>query len=343
MTTAINRTTFKYYTNVSDSLDQNEWLINPDLVYVSGVPQKYWKVVGNNVLEMTDVEKNLKDQWEAEVAALAQLPDEVVVTSGIEQATINIDGPRNADGKNVFTVNPFPKNIYVYYTAKSDHIPSGLRGVGDRFKVESTGVGVYTVDAQFIDILYMTGGETTIVGETHPDDYANIELVAPATPVAFVPGGTGNCNVIPVAGKQLIIPATGNGFYNVDVEVALNSNLENKSFGAPGKVTKATPITSFGDSGFWDWDENSGDITPSYTMTGGYNLFAEELIMARFANGVIVHASPLTQYKNVQYNVPVKASKVLPHWVIRGTIYAHGSGNFSAAWMLYTAREYSVD
>ncbi len=38
-----------------------EWIINPDLSNVSKVPQKYWKVVGEAVVEMTSSEKTTVD------------------------------------------------------------------------------------------------------------------------------------------------------------------------------------------------------------------------------------------------------------------------------------------
>ena len=40
------------------------WIINPDLSNVEGVDPKYWKIVGNAVLEMNQVEKDAVDAAE---------------------------------------------------------------------------------------------------------------------------------------------------------------------------------------------------------------------------------------------------------------------------------------
>jgi len=39
-----------------------EWIINPDLSAVSSVPWRYWKIVGDSVVEMTAEEKAIVDQ-----------------------------------------------------------------------------------------------------------------------------------------------------------------------------------------------------------------------------------------------------------------------------------------
>ena len=39
-----------------------EWIINPDLSAVAAVPWRYWKIVGDQVVEMTPEEKAIVDQ-----------------------------------------------------------------------------------------------------------------------------------------------------------------------------------------------------------------------------------------------------------------------------------------
>lgn len=59
MATVINRTTYEvlYSVNTPD-YPVESWLINPDLSGVSGAPEKYWKVVDDSVVEMTQEEKD---------------------------------------------------------------------------------------------------------------------------------------------------------------------------------------------------------------------------------------------------------------------------------------------
>lgn len=62
MADVINRTTLeqRFSVNTPD-FPTSDWIINPDLSGVSGVPQKYWKVVGDTVVEMDAAEKAVVD------------------------------------------------------------------------------------------------------------------------------------------------------------------------------------------------------------------------------------------------------------------------------------------
>lgn len=60
----VNKTTVEYKHSVNTpDYDIADWLINPDLSGVSGVPQKYWKIEGSPlaVLEMSQAEKDVVD------------------------------------------------------------------------------------------------------------------------------------------------------------------------------------------------------------------------------------------------------------------------------------------
>ena len=53
---------YEYRTSVNTpAYDPGNWLINPDLAAVSGVPPMYWKVVGDTVVEMSQAEKDAVD------------------------------------------------------------------------------------------------------------------------------------------------------------------------------------------------------------------------------------------------------------------------------------------
>jgi hypothetical protein len=60
MANVIHRTTGEYRLSVNTpEYDPAVWLINPQLP--AGVPQKYWKVDGDRVVEMSDSEKDAVD------------------------------------------------------------------------------------------------------------------------------------------------------------------------------------------------------------------------------------------------------------------------------------------
>jgi len=62
MATVINRSTKRliYSVNTPD-YSEVDWIINPDLSELTDVPQKYWKIVGDTVVEMTPEEKSEVD------------------------------------------------------------------------------------------------------------------------------------------------------------------------------------------------------------------------------------------------------------------------------------------
>jgi len=62
MSTVFHRTTLERRGNVSAaSFDPGVWLADPDLTPVAGVPDEYWKIVGDSVVEMAPAEKAAQD------------------------------------------------------------------------------------------------------------------------------------------------------------------------------------------------------------------------------------------------------------------------------------------
>ena len=68
MSNVLNRTTKQYLISVSTpDYPDVDWIINPDLSSVEGIAQKYWKISGDSVLEMTSEEKVVVDTAEANI------------------------------------------------------------------------------------------------------------------------------------------------------------------------------------------------------------------------------------------------------------------------------------
>ena len=67
MGTVINRTTKKLYRSVNTpDYPTDEWIQNPDLSNVNDVSQLYWKLVGDDVVEMDQSEKDAIDEAQSE-------------------------------------------------------------------------------------------------------------------------------------------------------------------------------------------------------------------------------------------------------------------------------------
>ena len=59
MASGLQKSTMIYRTSINtpDFEDNDDWIINPDLSNVQGVPRRYWKIVNSDVIEMSTEEK----------------------------------------------------------------------------------------------------------------------------------------------------------------------------------------------------------------------------------------------------------------------------------------------
>ena len=74
MATVLQRATLALRFSVNTpEFSQGEWIINPDLSLVQGVPQKYWKIDGDAVVEMDPDEKAAVDTAELDPLKAAKL------------------------------------------------------------------------------------------------------------------------------------------------------------------------------------------------------------------------------------------------------------------------------
>lgn len=98
MSAVINRTSKQLLCSVNTpDYSEVDWIINPDLSLLTSVPQKYWKISGDSVLEMTTQEKADAD---AAIAA-ATFPDYMEVSDVNTTSTSNT----TFSTKLTFTIN----------------------------------------------------------------------------------------------------------------------------------------------------------------------------------------------------------------------------------------------
>jgi hypothetical protein len=70
MSDVVNKTTLQYLKSVNTTdYPANEWWINP---VIPGVAKKYWKNDNENLVEMSQAEKDAVDQSEADALAAAE-------------------------------------------------------------------------------------------------------------------------------------------------------------------------------------------------------------------------------------------------------------------------------
>jgi hypothetical protein len=239
-------------------------------------------------------------------------------------ANAEMPAPVAADGKLFVLPNSFPGEVLLNFTGTSD---GATRFGGPLFGLQQVGVGSATFDVDFLDGVFLAGGHIEWDGG-HWGSNVYMELVAPAstTKAPAIPG-QGNCNKVPTGlGFNIIVPAAGNGQYDLDVPI---------------------PIPSFDDetnamTGYWHYSEpwvGKGTLTPSATPTAKYNLFDVQLELAHFAK---LHLF-MDSGRRDMIAPAIKPKWILPEWKMRVVITnTEASKTLRLAWDLLVARRKSV-
>jgi len=166
---------------------------------------------------------------------------------------VHLDAPSEPDGKPVMVPAPFTDGLYMFVSARGDSLTDGVvgRGEGTKLVLSWTGDGYEDEEKEAVATFH----ETVEMHDGHmdfdPDDWGfddewSVFIRIPATPVTEDAYGTGNCNlveIIPYSGLHVIIPAAGDGYYNVDLSTAV-----------------AVPDEG---NGFWDYDPWEDEFTPT--------------------------------------------------------------------------------
>lgn len=231
------------------------------------------------------------------------------VTPVLDYVNKNTVSPRTSDGKPIYLPNLFPGGVTLYISGSGD---GAGYGNGNNLQVSRDTAGSSTVEFGFNDWVYIAGGgcqwKDAAIG-----DYLSLEAFAPASTVTPNGGGTGNCNLVDpgLGAAVLIVPAAGNGAYDVD-------------------LANAVPIPAFDEetgaaAGYWDWSEpdtGKGSITPS---AGGskWHLFAVSIDLGRFVNRYLILGAGA-----MDITVPaIKPKKILPHWRFRFIVHNEGGNH----------------
>jgi hypothetical protein len=97
MANVLNRTSLIYLMSVNTpDFPVGDWVINPDLSPVSGVPAKYWKLTGDVLSEMSQAEKDAVDA--AELAAQVATTSATVVDRLLSDPLAGVSVTTSATG-----------------------------------------------------------------------------------------------------------------------------------------------------------------------------------------------------------------------------------------------------
>jgi hypothetical protein len=223
-------------------------------------------------------------------------------------------------------VSSFPGNVFYYVTGAGDDVST--RGNGEPFsiRVEGTDPSDPTpTEFDFMDFVYVAGG-AIIWANAVLGDWITLEMRIPATPAPTANvEGLGNCNKVPIGGgANLLIPAAGNGGFDLDLATAIPVPAANEETGTQ--------------TGFWDWsspDVGKGVVSPGQAGLAAWNLLDVSPAPIRFMNRFHMLGAG-----RVDVDPPIKPKKILPHWLFRVTVHSAGraTGTLDVVWSLKTGR-----
>jgi hypothetical protein len=254
------------------------------------------------------------------------------------------------DGTPMFTPTAFPDVCAFVVTGAADS-PAG-RGKGVPFVLNNdpvmTSLNVYAPQSfsltwSFSDYILISGGtiayDGAVVGDT-----LDFQVQCPASTVASSAGNLGNCNLVAVdATRNLIVPAAGNGAYNI---VTAN----------PFPAWDSTPDMAL--NGYWEWCDTTiastittaspencrspnagmGTVLPSSSPgQGSYHLMTSTVTLERF-----MVAMPLQGTRTIRFAPNIKPKKALPHWQFVATLQNGGHAGLRLSWVLEIGRVYTT-
>jgi len=234
--------------------------------------------------------------------------------------------PKGSDGTPAVLPCLFPNGVYLYLGGSGD--TEAGRGAGAPFVLSKDTTGDLSTTWSYNDWVLIAGGGLSYK-EGQPGDYATLEILAPATPVVPNAENQGNCNLIDpgIGAAILIVPAAGNGAFDVDLSQA-----------AP--VPAWNTITGVG-SGFYEWDKpptGKGTISIGLPQAAHFNLFAIEIPLVRFINKLSLLGDGVLNFNTSA----IEPKLILPHWQCKGTIHNNGHEGLVCSWYLTLARSQTI-
>ena len=154
--------------------------------------------------------------------------------------------------KPLMTASPATEGWATFFTGAGDNKnptpPDTGRGTGTPLRIVFTDAGNEYVEAEFIEPIELHDGQIFYkpADNWNAEDVFSVSIYMPATSVTPNGTSTGNCNLYPQTGFNLIVPAAGDGAYDVD-------------------LNDAVPVPTDAKDGFWDTDKLTGEITASPT------------------------------------------------------------------------------
>lgn len=185
-------------------------------------------------------------------------------------ALVELDALQESDKRIAVVATPVEHGWASWMTGAGDDLEEKIRGGGDDFYLEFEGPGEKVIEVKFFEPVQLHAGEVLWGGTGwSPKDKFDVQVFIPGNKIGGSlsnASGDGNVHVMPYApGVNVIIPASGDGNYSID-------------------LTKATPLYAY-NNGYWKMDITTGEIFPAPKGDGEWNLVDVDTHPA-FAKGI---------------------------------------------------------
>jgi hypothetical protein len=269
------------------------------------------------------------------VELLGQGTDKFVLNDGVGDLSVAraIDlvrgympqkGPQAVDGKQYVSPDMWPLGLLTNFTGAADDVAAGVVG-SDVLVIESTQVEDKTKIVQFIESSFLAGGQVQYKNATL-GDAVSFQTIVPGTVGTDVGAGQGAYAKSPIGGGlSLFAPYPGGG-WDLDLAEKENANVN---------FTKVRPVPSPGSQGFFDWNEETGEVTVNAAgQKGGYHLIDGDIAINELVTKV-----PILGDDHFQLTVPaVRPVRLLPHWRFVLTLRNSSAKSLQLAAMLYRGK-----
>lgn len=200
------------------------------------------------------------------------IPITTPVTTPEGTALFSLDSPREVDKKPVMVNSPATEGTFTWLSSRGDDLsptpPASGRGTGNQAFLSFSAPDTKEVELQFCEPVELHDGHVSWKGEWGFEDSWGLSVRMPATVATPNVGNTGNCNLVDTGyGFNIVVPAAGDGAYDIDLDQAVPIPDGYNSKTGQG-------------AGYWNVEQYwSEEITPNVAGQGAFNLYDAALEM----------------------------------------------------------------
>ena len=270
--------------------------------------------------------------YDADSIAVANKDEAIAIVIGLTQ----LENPRrDSDGVRRVAIarHSTTRLLDPQWTGCGDNIAAGtINNQTNRLELQSTTSGNKNLNWQFTEPVELTGGLVSVKNGSF-GDWIRYELTAPfdAAMVTSNPGAGAYAKVAIGGGVSMFKPLASSD-WDLDLTTTLNANV---------LTTKVTPIPALNGkkkaNGWFDWNRNSGVVTPNANRKGKYNLLDAATLIA-----TTIAYAPANGTRDIPFLLLEDEPKlILPHWTHEARWHSSDTASKELSIGLELAREHT--